>query len=375
MTRLLGPIMIVAGTSIGIGMLTIPALIASAGMFYGAVATVVVWLVMWSSARALAEVAWNLPLGTNMLTMSEKTLGFWGKVVMCSSYILLLYSLSAAYLSSLAAISQYLFSVVGQWIIYVWILFLGIILVAKFQVLDFFNRVLMIFMITSFLTLVLGLGLSHSHVNHMLIFGNNMTAISASTVLVTAFGFQIVVPSLHKTLGNNNPKLMKSVLLWGSLIPLAFYLIWIFVMMQQVDQATFAAMLKSGQPVALLPAYMAKILSFAWVKPVCLLLVIAAVLTSWLGVSISILDFFRDSKVSSYSILLTLLPPLMFVDYYPNGFLLALKYSGYLVAILLIILPGVMLLRFRKNHQTKHNFINTITVFGTIIFGLLILFL
>ena len=141
-------------------------------------------------------------------------------------------------------------------------------------------------------------------------------------------------------------------------------------MMQQVSQTTFQSMLNSGQPVALLPQYMANILNKAWVQPLCLVLVCSAIGTSWLGVSLSILDFIKDSKLSRYAMLLTLVPPMLFVKFYPNGFLTALKYSGYLVAILLIIFPAIMLLSLRKRSKTKHQFISKEALTLVLIFGI-----
>lgn len=368
MKPLLGAVMLIAGTSIGIGMLTLPAFLAAGGLFYGSLATILVWLVMWGAALAFAELSWNLPIGTNMLHMSEKTLGKLGKVLMCTTYIMLLYALSSAYLSNLHAISAILIPNAHSGF-FILIAAMVIFLLVDFSILDAINRLLMLIMIVSFITLIMGLALHPKHVQHVKIFGDVVASIKILPLLITSFGYQIVVPSVRKMLGNNSKKQIKQALLFGSLIPLVFYLLWFGIMMQELEPNTFAAMISSGQPVAVMPDYLAKVLNFYWVKPICLILVCSAIATSWLGVSVSILDFFRDSYFKKYSIVFTILPPVFFVLFWPNGFLQALQYAGYLVAILLIIFPALMLYSFRQKVQVTDMFIKQYLLFGLMLFG------
>lgn len=368
MKPLLGAVMLIAGTSIGIGMLTLPAFLAAGGLFYGSLATILVWLVMWGAALAFAELSWNLPIGTNMLHMSEKTLGKLGKFLMCTTYIMLLYALSSAYLSNLHAISSLLIPNAHSGF-FILIAAMVIFLLVDFSILDAINRLLMLIMIVSFITLIMGLALHPKHVQHVKIFGDVVASIKILPLLITSFGYHIVVPSVRKMLGNNSKKQIKQALLFGSLIPLVFYLLWFGIMMQELEPNTFAAMISSGQPVALMPDYLAKVLKFYWVKPICLILVCSAIATSWLGVSVSTLDFFRDSYFKKYSIVFTILPPVFFVFFWPNGFLQALQYAGYLVAILLIIFPALMLYSFRQKVQVTDMFIKQYLLFGLMLFG------
>ena len=50
------------------------------------------------------------------------------------------------------------------------------------------------------------------------------------------------------------------------------------------------------------------------------------------------------------AILLTFVPPLIFVYWYPKGFYVALDYAGAFVAILLVFLPAAMVWKL-KNYQ------------------------
>lgn len=373
MSSLLGPIMLIAGTSIGIGMLTLPAFLSACGLVYGSLVIIFVWLLMWAAALALAEISWYMPVGTNMLNMSEKTISKVGKYIMCATYIMLLFSLSSAYLSSLHAIMEFFIPKSAAWNLYLLIAAMFMLLIAKFGILDSFNRFLMLIMILSFCTLVVSLSLSPKHLDHVVLFGNTSAAIKNLPLLITSFGFQIVVPSVRKILANSSKIQMQQALFFGGLVPLIFYCIYFVLMMYQLKPEIFAEMINSGQPVSLMPDYLARVLQTYWIKPISLTFVCSAIATSWLGVSLSIRDFFHDSILKNYSVWITLIPPAIFVLFWPNGFMLALQYSGYLVSILLIIFPAFMLYKLRRKVVIKEKFINQKIIWFLMLFGTYIL--
>lgn len=86
-----------------------------------------------------------------------------------------------------------------------------------------------------------------------------------------------------------------------------------------------------------------------------------AVTTSFLGVTMGLYHFNQDTyKLSTkkhssrlIAFLITYLPPLVFVIFYPQGFVLALGYASIFVALLLIILPVFMVWKIR-NETKKH---------------------
>ncbi|WP_418643036.1 aromatic amino acid transport family protein (plasmid) [Vibrio chaetopteri] len=82
-----------------------------------------------------------------------------------------------------------------------------------------------------------------------------------------------------------------------------------------------------------------------------------ALLTSFLGVSMGLKDFIGDMiktpKVGqepqkSYPVVATLLPPLLFAWFFPNGFVFALGFSSIFLAIIAIFLPLAMIMKKRR---------------------------
>jgi tyrosine-specific transport protein len=86
-----------------------------------------------------------------------------------------------------------------------------------------------------------------------------------------------------------------------------------------------------------------------WITTAASFFAFFAIVTSFLGVTLSLSDFLTDGlkikktwegKLLAWG--LTFIPPLVFVFTYQRGFFLALGYAGVFVAVLLILLPAMM---------------------------------
>ena len=96
--RLIGAILLVAGTTIGAAMLALPVTTGLAGFIPALVVMTVVWLFMMLTAFYLLEVNLRLKGESNIISMMHVTLGKKGEIVSWITYLLLLYALIAAYM-------------------------------------------------------------------------------------------------------------------------------------------------------------------------------------------------------------------------------------------------------------------------------------
>ena len=83
-------------------------------------------------------------------------------------------------------------------------------------------------------------------------------------------------------------------------------------------------------------------------------------LTAFLGVSLCLMSFLSDGLNMKQKgrhgvglFLITFLPPLLIVTYYPGVYLNALQYAGYFCVILLLLLPACMSLFGRPKHPSS----------------------
>lgn len=183
------------------------------------------------------------------------------------------------------------------------------------------------------------------------------------SVVATSFGFHIIIPSLTTYL-NRNVKQLKRVILIGSLIPLFVYIVWNFL--------TLGVIPLEGQN-GLIEGYQqgsngAHLLTIALNNPLISLIARSfsffAIITSFLGVSLSLMDFLADGlkakegeKNKCLLLAITFLPPLLFTLFYPRAFLAALEYAGAFGVILLLgVLPILMVWHGRAKHQQESRF-------------------
>ena len=106
-----------------------------------------------------------------------------------------------------------------------------------------------------------------------------------------------------------------------------------------------------------------------------------ALITSVLGVCLSLFDFIQDVLTQHHiktnkSILLSLtfIPPMIFVLFYPNAFTSTLSFAGSLVAILLGLLPCLLVASQRRIHTATRQYGGRILLTITGLFFITIVF-
>ena len=347
--RLLGGILLVAGTSIGAGMLALPVMVAFAGFIPSFAALALSWLFMFTTAYLILEVNLAFPGNVNMITMAGKTLGVAGKIVCWVVYLLLLYSLTAAYIAGCAPLFLQMIEVIFGSQVPVWIgafpllILFGFFVYFGTRTVDYVNRLLMIGLIIAYFALIVFLP---SYIDFNLLKRIDFSAVwGAIPVIFTSYGFHIVIPSLTTYLHHDSRKL-KAAIFIGSLIPLIVYCVWVFLVLGVVPLTGLYGAWEGGFS-ATIP--LASLIASPWISNIASAFAFFAMITSFLGVSLSLSDFLGDGLRlhrftwgREFACLITFIPPLLFVLTYQRGFLLALQYAGLFVVILLGLLPPLM---------------------------------
>ncbi|MCH9612164.1 MAG: Tyrosine-specific transport protein [Chlamydiia bacterium] len=353
-----GAILLIAGTTIGAGMLAVPVMTGLAGFFPSLALFALIWTVMAITAIFFIDVNLSMKGGVNLISMARKQLGMWGQVVSWVCYLLLLYSLIAAYIAGSAPIFQGaikgLFGVelsqtIGLFILPV--LFGGFIYLGTAGV-DFVNRILMGGLVISYCILIVYLPAQMQ--GERLLRVSWPPIILAVPTVITSFGYHIIIPSLTTYLGRSRKKLITAIFM-GSAFTLVIYILFQILVLGSVPlngafSLTWAYREGAG---AMYP------LSFLVKSPYlqigAQLFSIFAIITSFLGVSLSLSDFLTDGfKIKKswegrlLATFLTFVPPLIFALTYRKGFYAALNYGGAFVAILLIFIPAAMAWKLEK---------------------------
>lgn len=348
--------MLVAGTCIGAGMLSLPVSTAAGGFYPSTMAFFFCWAMMTASAFLMLEVSLWYPEETNLITMARSTLGKTGEVVAWCTYVLFLYALMTAYttgaMGMIASVLERIGLESGWYTLGVLGLF-GLVVYFGTRSVDWVNRLFMIGLVATYVFLI---GQVLPKVSPTLLNERHPEYLwSVGPLLVTSFGFHLLIPSLKNYLHSNVKALRWSILL-GSLLPLLIYLLWevliLGVIPTQGDQGLIAILHTERQggeqAIIAVPRLLSDLLEnpqvTLWAKSFAL----CALLTSFIGVALGLFDFFADGfkipkskKGRLVLALLTFVPPALIATFYPR-FMLALHYAGIFAAILLVIFPAMM---------------------------------
>lgn len=353
-----GGVLLVAGTTLGVGMLAFPAITVFGGFAPSVLLFLFIWLVMLASSFCFLDANLSVKGNNNMISMAEKTLGSWGKVVAWVIYLLLLYSLTAAYIAGatplfVEAIKDWTGYALPHWVApFALPLVFGGFVYAGTQGVDLLNRLLMFGLVIAYILLVAFVPqqMTGSFLAHV----DFPASIIAIPIVITSFGYHIIIPSLATYMNRDRDKLVKSIVI-GSIIPIFVFLLWQLLVIGAVPFNMLATAYAEGSA-ATVP--LARVLQNPFISLAAKLFSFFAIITSFIGVTLSLSDFLTDgfkikkNKAGRFlAVLLTFIPPLFFVFTYRRGFFVALQYAGAFVAILLVILPALMVWK-HKNYKT-----------------------
>lgn len=365
-----GSSLLVGGTAIGAGMLALPLTTGVGGFYHATFLFLVIFLFMLTSLFYLLEATLmtNNPT-SNLVTICKDRLGPIGAGTAWISFLMLLYAVAAAYLSGGGSLitdlvtTLFKFNIHSAFGVLIFLTIFGCIIIFDTKVVDFINRVCMVGLISSFLLLLIFVSphIEPSHYSS----GKPEYLWAAVPVVALSFTSHIIIPSLRNYLQSNITKLKKA-LLWGSTIPLIFYLLWEFLIIGLLPingPNSLESLGGEAQPIAKLTDTLKKLIGLSWIATLVASFSFFALVTSFFGVALSLYDFLSDGfhikKTFKGKILLLFLmftPPILFALFYPHGFMVALGYAGVFVAILYGILPVLMVWHGRYIEKKKQAF-------------------
>lgn len=389
-SKFIGGILLIIGTSIGGGMLALPVSTAALGFTHSLIFLILCWLIMTIGALLILEVNLRLPVGSNMVSMAKSTLGLPGQVLAWITYLFLLYTLLAAYISGgsdvLNGLMQSTTLHLPTWLTS--LLFTGLfsgIVYSGIRAVDYVNRGLMFGKLGVYLLLVL---IISPHINLRNLQNGSFSAITSSVmILITSFGFASIVPSLREYFQDDVPALRRVILL-GSFVPLTCYILWDIVIMGVIPyegQQGLISLANSEHATSSLTAALSHVVQNQWITAFFSFFTSICMITAFLGVSIGLFDFLADglnlkkTGLQGKGILaLTFCPPLVVVLVNPGIYLHALAYAGICCVILLLLMPAVMTWQARAQHPQGDIILvagGKILLSGVILIALLLLLL
>lgn len=359
----LGSTLLIAGSCIGAGMLGLPMSSAMAGFLPSTALFVLSWLFMMVTGLLLLEVNLYFREDVNLITMAHKTLGRAGQGAAWFLFLFLFYSIMVSYSAgSGELITDFTEEILGIAIPHwmgscFFVAFFGLMVYFGTFAVDNLNRVLMAGLVITYFML---LGLGFPHISKKLLQHIDWSkSLLAVPIMIISFGYHNLVPSLTTYLHFNAKKMRVSIII-GSALPLIAYLLWEWLILGLIPLDQFQDSINRGNMVTHTLKNVAG--GRLWVVDVAQYFAFFAIVTSFIGVALSFVDFLadgfkikKDRKGRAFICSMVLGPPLVFALIYPAIFVEALKYAGGFGAVVLFgILPALMVWsgRYRKNLWT-----------------------
>ncbi|TMX46900.1 aromatic amino acid transport family protein [Vibrio sp. Hep-1b-8] len=360
-SKVLGSTLIIAGTTIGAGMLALPLASAGIGFTTSLIIMIALWALMAYTALLMIEVHQHADQDATLHTLANQFLGIKGKWVASFAMMFLFYALCAAYIAGggaqfaerIATFSGIEISPTTSTVLFT--LLVAAVVTIGTATVDKVNRVLFSIKIIAMVMVLtfLAPNVTESYLLSMPV--EQGLVIAAIPVIFTSFGFHGSIPAIVNYLDGHTPSLRKAILI-GSAIPLVIYVFWQVVTLGVVNQSQ----LLENQGLSSLISTLATTVHRSNLAQTIGIFADLALLTSFLGVSLGLFEFLGDKINKSGNGgsrvlvgLVTFLPPMGFALFYPQGFIAALGYAAIALVVLAIFLPILMVKKARQQTSTQ----------------------
>ncbi|WP_040975436.1 tryptophan permease [Necropsobacter massiliensis] len=395
---LFGGAMIIAGGTIGAGMLANPTSTAGVWFIGSIMVLIYTWFCMTTSGLMLLEANLHYPSGASFDTIVKDLLGKGWNLINGLSVAFVLYILTYAYITSGGGITE---SFLNQLLSseqsaveigrtfgsLIFCIILAAFVWLSTKAVDRVSTLLIAGMVISFVLSITGLV---SSVKPEVLFDSIAQGEPhylsyvwvALPVCLVSFGFHQNVPSLVKYYHRDGNRVMKSVFV-GTLIALIIYIIWQLAVQGNLPRAEFAPVIEKGGDIAVLLDALSSYVQTDYIGLILRFFAYMAIASSFLGVTLGLFDYIADlfklddsAAGRTKTALLTFLPPLILSLLFPFGFVIAIGYAGLAATIWAAIVPALLAKACRRKfpHRSYTVYGGNVMIYFIILFGLLNIF-
>lgn len=358
--KTLGSALIVAGTTIGAGMLAMPITSAEMGFSYTLLLLFILWALLSYSALLFVEVYQKAERkDAGIATLAEQHFGMVGRVLATLSLVIFMYAILTVYSLGGGDLFSPFLTIFGEHAstaaIIGFVVILAIAVTIGTNAVDGFTRLLFLIKLVAF-ALVLFLMLPKVTAENLGALPlNYFLIISASPVFFTSFGFHVVIPSINNYLDGDIRRL-RIAIIGGTAIPLVAYIVWQMATHGVFEQSQFVQIIRNDPTLNGLVNATYKATGSDLISGAVRTFSTLALITSFLGVSLALVDCLDDLlkrvhiTANRFTLsLLTFVPTLLFALFY-RDFLAVLTYAGQMFTFYGLVLPVGMAWMLRRKY-------------------------
>lgn len=380
-----GSALIVAGTTIGAGMLAMPLTSAEMGFGYTLILLFVLWALLSYSALLFVEVYQKAERqDAGIATLAEQHFGIVGRILATLSLVIFMYAILTVYAlgggNLIAPFLEFAGENATTVAIIGFVVIFGIAVAIGTKAVDGFTRLLFVAKLVAFFFVLFMMLPKVTMENLGAMPLKYLAIISASPVFFTSFGFHVVIPSINNYL-DNDVRRLRIAIIGGTAIPLVAYILWQMATHGVFSQVQFIEIIRQDPTLNGLVSATYQATGSEFISASVRIFSALALITSFLGVALALVDCLDDLlkrlnlKAGRLSLsLLTFAPVLLFALFY-RDFLAVLTYAGQMFTFYGLVLPvGMAWVLRRKFPDLPYRVIGgNLGLLVALILGLLII--
>lgn len=287
---------IIASVCVGAGMLGLPSAGAGAWTLWTCLAMLVTMMVMTLSGWMLLEAYKRYDIRVSFDTVTHDMFGSGANTINNIAVYFVGGILLYAYITTAGMILPPLIGLNSKLSSILFVIVFGAFVWHSTRAVDRISVVLIIFMVLSFIFSIFGLA---KNINLPMLFDSGSKhpsyapyALAMFPVALASFGYHHSAASMRAYYGEERKA--SRAILGGTLITLAFYVVWIVSIFGNLPREQFAPVIKAGGDLDVLLPALSSVIHSENVNHAIRAFAMAAILSSFIGVGLGVFDFLAD---------------------------------------------------------------------------------
>jgi len=342
--KFVGCVLLIISSMIGGGIFALPIMAFKLGIAATIILTLVIYVIMTIAGLFVVEISTKLPPYHNHYSsLSYYAFGNWGKAFALVAFSVAIYATLIAYISAVPALlgsnscNMDIYSCIAPSSLQM--IFtggLGLVLIYSMKYSENINRLIMVVKLVA-LTIVIILMMQYLDLKTLfLVKINPKDLIQVCLIIVLAFSYQSILPSIVNYMGNENKKQIKQVIIIGTVITCAIYLLWVVSIASYIKHVGAQAAFEADPSLAQLVAIIKTNSDGSFTVHALNVFLNVTLFASFITISIAFIDFWIDALNLNNNIkgrviagLIALVPSLLVAIFFKSIFVLALAVSGF----------------------------------------------
>jgi amino acid permease len=344
--KFIGCVLLIISSMIGGGIFALPIMAFKLGILATIILTLIVYAIMTVAGLFVVEISIKLPQYQNhYASLSYHAFGRWGKAFALIAFSVAIYATLIAYISAVPTLigsnscNLDFYSCISPSSLQILFTFgLGIVLICGMRYSENINRIIMTIKLCA-LVIVISLMIKSIDIQSLFLVKLNFEdLIQVSLIIILAFAYQSILPSIVNYMGRENKNQIKQVIIIGTIITCIIYLLWTIGIASYIQHVNAQEIFKANPSLEQLVSIIKTNSNGSFT---------VTALDTFLNVTLfaSFIDALNlDSNIKGRIIagLVALVPSLLVAIFFKSIFVVALAVSGFAGVGYSVLLPSAV---------------------------------